>query len=90
LVRTNCSLIQTCLAVVDAQREYAMVDHDGDGLLNTQRHLRATPANRTDFTGQQKKEEDPSPLGELLVKAKGRGIFQKGSKGNPVPYHGYL
>src|SRR5512143_908995 len=31
--RNELSAIQTCLAIVDAQREYATMDREGDGLL---------------------------------------------------------
>ena len=34
--------IQTCLAAVDAQREYAATDRDGDGILEYAQQLRST------------------------------------------------
>ena len=82
--------IQSCLAVVDAQREYAMVDHDGDGLREYAETFASDPSKQNGLYWATKEGEDPSPLGELLVKAKAEGYSKKGSKGNPVPYHGYF
>ena len=82
--------IQTVLAVVDAQREYAMIDHDGDGLREYAEKFASDPGKQNGLYWKTKEGEDPSPLGELLVKAKAEGYSKKDSKGNPVPYHGYF
>jgi len=82
--------IQTVLAVVDAQREYAMIDHDGDGLREYAEKFASDPGKQNGLYWMTKEGEDPSPLGELLVKAKAEGYSRKDSKGNPVPYHGYF
>lgn len=81
--------IQAVLAVVDAQREYAMMDHDGDGLREYAEKFASDPGKQNGLYWATKEGENPSPLGELLVKAKAEGYSKKGSKGNPVPYHGY-
>jgi Protein of unknown function (DUF2950) len=81
--------IQTCLAIVDAQREYAMTDHDGDGLLEYAEKFASDTGKQNGLYWQTKEGEKPSPLGQLLVKAKSEGYSKKGAKGNPVPYHGY-
>jgi hypothetical protein len=82
--------IQTVLAVVDAQREYAMIDHDGDGMREYAEKFASDPGKQNGLYWMTKEGEDPSPLGELLVKAKAEGYSKKDSKGNPVPYHGYF
>jgi hypothetical protein len=82
--------IQTVLAVVDAQREFAMMDHDGDGLREYAEKFASDPGKQNGLYWKTKEGESPSPLGELLVKAKAEGYSKKDSKGNPVPYHGYF
>jgi hypothetical protein len=82
--------IQTCLAIVDAQREYAMMDRDGDNLHEYAEKFASDPGKKNGLYWQTKEKEEPSPLGELLVKAKSEGYSKKESKGARVPYHGYF
>lgn len=82
------STIQTMLAIVDAQREYAMQDHDGDGLPTYAAKFASDPGKKNGLYWETKPGEDPSPLGELMVKARAEG-YRKGKAGKPVPYHGY-
>jgi len=81
--------IQTCLAIVDAQREYAMIDRDGDNLHEYAEKFGSDPGKKNGLYWETKEGEEPSPLGRLLTQAKAEGYSKKGSKGNPVPYHGY-
>ena len=81
--------IQTVLAIVDAQREYAMKDLDGDGILEYAVKFRSDPGEKNGLYWETKEGEEPSPLGDLLVKARAEGYTTKGTKDNPVPYHGY-
>ena len=83
------STIKTCLAIVDAQREYAMMDRDGDNLHEYAEKFASDPGKQNGLYWETKEGEKPSPLGELLVKAKSEGYSKKGSTGNSVPYHGY-
>ena len=79
--------IQTCLAIVDAQREYAATDWDGDGLLEYAQRLQSTSGKKDGLYWEETPGEKPSPLGPLLAKARSEG-YRKGEK--PVPYHGYF
>jgi hypothetical protein len=79
--------IQTCLAIVDAQREYAATDWDGDGLLEYAQKLQSTGGKKDGLYWEVTPGEKPSPLGPLLAKARSEG-YKKGEK--PVPYHGYF
>ena len=79
--------IQTCLAIVDAQREYAATDWDGDGLLEYAPRLQSTSGKKDGLYWEVTPGEKPSPLGPLLAKARSEG-YRKGEK--PVPYHGYF
>jgi hypothetical protein len=79
--------IQTCLAIVDAQREYAALDRDGDGLLAYAQKFESTKGKSDGLFWQVKPGEKPSPLGPLVAKAQGEG-YVKGEK--PAPYNGYF
>ena len=79
--------IQTCLAIVDAQREYAALDIDGDGLREYAQRLHSAGGKKDGLYWQEKPGEKPSPLGPLLAKARSEG-YKKGEK--PAPYHGYF
>jgi hypothetical protein len=81
--------IQTSLAIVDAQREYAMTDRDGDNLHEYAEKFASDPGKKNGLYWETKEGEDSSPLGQLLVQAKAEGYSKKGKTGGPVPYHGY-
>jgi len=83
------STIQSCLAIVDAQREYAIKDRDSDGLSEYAEKFMSDPGKKNGLYWDTKEGEEPSPLGGLFAKARTEGYSKKGSKDNPVPYHGY-
>lgn len=69
--------IQASLAYVDAQREYALADRNGNGVLEYAQKLASTPGKRDGLIWSSKLG-DESPLGEgFLPKKPGEG------------YHGY-
>jgi Protein of unknown function (DUF2950) len=85
--------IQVLLAIVDAQREYAMQDHDGDALHQYAQKFRSDPGKRNGLYWETQAGETPSPLGPLVAKAKQEGYGKKGKKQSteqPAPYHGYV
>jgi hypothetical protein len=80
--RNELAAIQTCLAYVDAQNEYAEKDRDGGGAgIYAQRIVSATGKK----DGLYWPGED-SPLGELAAQASAEG-YKVGA--GPAPYHGY-
>jgi hypothetical protein len=79
--------IQTCLAIVDSQREYAAVDRDGDGLLEYAQKFYSTRSKMDGLYWEVKPGEKPSPLGPLVAKAQGEGYMPGGK---PAPYNGYF
>ena len=79
--------IQTCLAIVDAQREYAALDRDGDGLLAYAQKFYSTRGKTDGLYWEVKPGEKPSPMGPLVAKAQGEG-YVTGEK--PAPYNGYF
>jgi hypothetical protein len=87
--RNELSTIQACLAYVDAQREYYTEDRDGDGILEYARQFASTPGRRDGLYWPTRPGEPPSPLGELVVRARAEG-YRRGEGGAPTPFHGYL
>jgi hypothetical protein len=81
--------IQTCLAFVDAQREYAIKDRDRNGLLEYAQKFLSDPGKKNGLYWQAKAGEPQSPLGPLAARARSEGYQGKQAGGGPVPYHGY-
>jgi hypothetical protein len=81
--------IQICLAMVDAQREYAALDPDraGGGKPIYAEKLLSDPGRKNGLYWPTAANETPSPLGELVVSASLEGY--KRTEGRPTPYHGY-
>ena len=83
------STVQTLLAIVDAQREYALIDRDNDGLRAYAEKLRSDPGKKNGLYWETKEGEEPSPLGELVADARAEGYARTGPKQGPIPFHGY-
>jgi hypothetical protein len=81
--------IQTCLAIVDAQREYAIKDRDRNGLLEYAQKFVSDPGKKNGLYWEAKAGEPQSPLGPIVVQARSEGYRGKQAGGGPVPYHGY-
>jgi Protein of unknown function (DUF2950) len=86
--RNEIYTIETCLAYVDAQREYYAVDRKGDGILQYAKQFVSTSGAHDGLYWPTQPGEPPSPLGELVVRARAEGYRIKADK--PAPYHGYL
>jgi len=84
--QNELSTIQTMLAIVDAQREYAMNDRDKDALLEYAQKFMSDADKKNGLYWKTKEGEEPSPLGELAADARAEGYTRKDK---PVPYHGY-
>ena len=88
--RNELDTIQVCLAYVDAQREYARVPREGDGLLTYAMKFRSDEGQKNGLFWPTKEGEALSPLGVLVANARAEGYSRKTSGGTPSPYHGYL
>jgi hypothetical protein len=86
--KNELSVIQVCLAYVDAQREYATKDRDKDGVLQYAQKFASSPGKRDGLFWETQEGESPSPLGPLVVQAVKAG-YRKASGGERIPYHGY-
>ncbi|MCJ7540592.1 MAG: DUF2950 domain-containing protein [Desulfobacterales bacterium] len=87
--RNELSVIQVCLAYVDAQKEYAIKDRDGDGVLAYAQKFSSEPGKKDGLYWKAKEGDEQSPLGFLVAAAQGTGYTGKQSGGKPLPYHGY-
>lgn len=88
--RNELNTVQVCLAYVDAQREYARVPREGDGLLKYAMKFRSDEGKQNGLYWRAMEGEVPSPLGVLVANARAEGYSRKTSGGKPAPYHGYL
>jgi hypothetical protein len=86
--RNELDTIQTLLAIVDAQREYARVDYDKDGFPTYARRFRSSPGKKDGLYWPAAANEPHSPLGDLIAEAAREGY--KEADAAPQPYHGYL
>lgn len=80
--------IQVCLAIVDAQREYAMKDRDRNGLLEYAQKFVSDSGKKNGLYWDTKQGEPESPLGPIMSQARSTGYNLKASA-TPSPYHGY-
>lgn len=81
--RNELDAIQTCLAFVDAQNEYADKDR-GDGAGVYAQRIASTAGKKDGLFWRD--DADPSPLGALAAQASAEG-YKAGEQ--PSPYHGY-
>jgi hypothetical protein len=86
--RNELDTIQTLLAVVDAQRDYARADYDKDGFTTYAKRFRSSPGKKDGLYWPVAAGEPESPLGHLMAEATDEGYSQ--SAAAPTPYHGYL
>ena len=67
----NWTLIQTSLAYVDAQNEYAEKDRTGEGVGVYAQRIVSSPGKKDGLFWRD--DRDPSPLGELAAQASAEG-----------------
>ena len=82
--RNELDAIQTVLAYVDAQNEYADKDR-GEGVGVYAQRIVSSPGKKDGLFWRD--DSDPSPLGTLAAEASREG-YETGD-GRPAPYHGY-
>lgn len=84
--QNELSTIQAMLAIVDAEREYAMKDRDHDALLEYAQKFVSDPGKKNGLYWEAKQGESQSPLGPITTQARSAGYKVSAT---PVPYHGY-
>lgn len=88
--RNELDTIQVMHAIVDAQREYAMKDHDGDGLREYAQKFWSDPGEENGLYWKTEEGEEQSPLGPFVTSANQEGYSKDETNEEPQPYHGYF
>lgn len=84
--RNELDAIQSCLAYVDAQNEYAEKDPMGTRVATYAQHIVSRPGKKDGLYWPTAAGEAASPLGELVARATAEGY---GPGGGRTPFHGY-
>jgi hypothetical protein len=87
--RNELESIQVCLAMVDAEREYAASHLDSDGMPKYASKIVSTRGKRDGLYWPTKASEPLSPLGPLVAAAASEGYTPARSR-VLAPYHGYF
>jgi hypothetical protein len=81
--RNERAVMQVMLAIYDAQKEYALMDRNGDGVLQYAARFPSSPGRQDGLFWPAKGGEDPSPLGPAVAQARAAGGGGEGG------YYGY-
>ena len=88
--RNELDAIQTMLAIVDAEREYAQTDPDHSGSADYARRFLSTPGKKDGLYWPSQPGAAESPLGPMVAVAAAEGYGKQQRKaGERAPYHGY-
>jgi hypothetical protein len=81
--------VRTC---VEAQREYASKDRDGDEVLEYAQRFSSTPGTKDGLYWPPDLDGEISPLGPLVARAHNQGYLAKSREQGaaPEPFHGYF
>jgi hypothetical protein len=71
--RNELAVMQVMLAIFDAEREYARVDRNGDGVLEYARKFASSPGRKDGLVWPSAAGEPPSPLGPAFAAARSAG-----------------
>lgn len=83
--------IESLRAAVEAQRQYASEDHNGDGVLAFAGKFISSPGKKDGLYWPPDIDGEISPLGPLFVQAQNEGYIKNPEAGasGPTPFHGY-
>ena len=87
--RNELNTIQVAKAYVDAQREYARKDRNGDGVLQYAQHFVSHKGKRDGLYWEAGPGEERSPLGPLFARATEEGYTFGKKDEKHSPYYGY-
>lgn len=90
--RNELEVLATMRAYVDAQREYASRDRDGDEVLEYAQRLASTPGTKDGLYWPLDLDGEISPLGPLVAEAQigGYDLSAKAGADGRAPFHGYF
>jgi len=78
--------LQVCAAYVEAQREYATQDREGDSIIQYAQRFRSEPGKHNGLYWSVSGGEELSPMGPLVAEAEAEGYTPGQHNGN---FHGY-
>ncbi|HTZ39084.1 MAG TPA: DUF2950 domain-containing protein [Syntrophales bacterium] len=85
--KNELGAIQSCLAIVDAEKEYATLDRDNNQLLEYTQKLESEKGRKNGLYWETVPGEPLSPLGPLVARATAEGYKNAEQMS---PYHGYF
>jgi hypothetical protein len=90
--RNELAVLDVMRAYVDAQRDYASVDRNGDEVLEYAQRITSSPGKTDGLFWPMGPDSEPSPLGPWVAMAQTEGYFQDpaATKEGPNPFNGYL
>ena len=86
--RNELDVLDAVRTYVQAQREYASADRDGDQVLEYAQKFASTPGMKDGLYWPLDLDGSMSPLGPLVAEAQEAGYRKKAEEG-PQPFHGY-
>ena len=86
--RNELAVLRVLRASVQAQRDYASLDRDGDEVLEYAQRILSSPDRTDGLFWPIELNGEISPLGPLVAYARGEGYTRKAEE--PQPFHGYL
>jgi hypothetical protein len=90
--RNELDVLRVMRAYVEAQREYASRDRDGDEVLEYAQKISSSPGQTDGLYWSPDLNCEVSPLGPGVARAQGEGYFHPPPETDeePQPFHGYL
>lgn len=90
--KNELAVLQVMRAYVQAQREYASRDRNGDEVLEYAQRIASTPGTKDGLYWSLDLDGEVSPLGPLVADAQseGYGMKAKGQDAVREPFHGYF
>lgn len=89
--RNELDVLRVLRACVQAQREYASRDRDGDGVLEYAQRIASAPGQTDGLFWPPELNGELSPLGPLVAYAQSEGYRRShSSNAGPQPFHGYF
>ena len=90
--KNELEVLQVMRAYVDAQREYASRDRNGDEVLEYAQRIASTPGTKDGLYWPPDLDGEISPLGPLVADAQEEGYNAptKGTVTTRLPFHGYF
>lgn len=87
--RNELATLQSVRAYVEAQREYASRDHNGNGVLQYAQRIVSSVGLKDGLYWPTNLDGEISPLGPLVAQAQAAGYGKPDANSVPEPFHGY-